>query len=136
MRCDTCGAEVGVADRFCVGCGSSLSATASGGASPPAQPTGKGFFASLFDTGFASFVTPKLIKVLYTLIIVVLALVWLGFVITGFSASAAIGLLAVVGGAIVFLLYLILARVTLELFMAVFRIADDVQGLRRQHSGA
>ena len=39
-----------------------------GAARPGDAAGGKGFLSALFDFGFTSFVTPKVIKVLYTLI--------------------------------------------------------------------
>jgi hypothetical protein len=102
------------------------------GSGAPVAPADTSFFASLFDLSFASFVTPRLIKALYVLVMIALALAWLIFLIFGFHAGALAGLLALVGGAIIVLLYLLLARVILEFYMAVFRIADDVQALKRR----
>lgn len=146
MLCSACGAPNGPTDRFCVSCGAGLgtAATAPGpsgtgplpygpsGPDDPISPAGAGFFAALFDLSFASFVTPRLIKVLYVLVMVGLALTWLIFVIAGFHAGALEGLLALVGGGILAMIYLLVTRVVLEFCIAVFRIADDVQVLRRR----
>lgn len=146
MVCSACGAPNGLTDRFCVSCGAGLGTAATapgpGGVGPrpyrppgpgdPILPAGGGFFGALFDLSFASFVTPRLIKVLYVLVMVGLALTWLVLVIAGFHANALEGLLFLVGGGIVALIYLLLTRVVLEFCIAVFRIADDVQVLRRR----
>ncbi len=97
MLCNTCGAENRPTDRFCVGCGSSLAVGARGVAPPPA-PVGRGFFASLFDTGFTSFVTPMLIRVVYVLVMIALVLTWVIFTIVGFHAGSLVGLASLVGG--------------------------------------
>ncbi len=103
-------------------------------AAPPVAPaaTGKNFFAALFDFSFSTFVTPSIIKVLYILITVFIGLGYLLFVITSFSQSALAGLAVLVLGAVVAIIYLALARVFLEFYMAVFRLSDDVQEMKNQ----
>lgn len=98
----------------------------------------QGFFASLFDTSFSSFITTKIIKVLYILTMVLLGLVALGFVVSAFTVSTGFGLLTlVILAPLMFLLYLIYARVVLELFIAIFRIMEtnfELVALSRQGS--
>lgn len=103
-------------------------------AAPPVAPaaTGKDFFAALFDFSFSTFVTPSIIKVLYILITVFIGLGYFLFVITSFSQSALAGLAVLVLGAVGAILYLALARVFLEFYMAVFRLSDDVQEMKNQ----
>ena len=92
----------------------------------------KGFFSALFDFSFTSFVTPKIVKVLYVLITiwtVIWALVFLRF---GFKYGGAAGgffTLAVVDPILV-LLTLGVYRMVLELFMVVHRMHDDLKALR------
>lgn len=74
--------------------------------------------------------TPYVVKFLYILLTVVLALGWLAVVVVGFSESVLFGLLALIGGAIVFLVYLILIRVTLEFYYAVVRMSEDIHHRR------
>ncbi|MFC9534342.1 zinc-ribbon domain-containing protein [Streptomyces sp. NPDC056975] len=47
------------------------------GSPPPGTPSsqGKGFFADLFDFGFTGFVTPKVVKFVYVVSMIVIALV-------------------------------------------------------------
>lgn len=92
----------------------------------------KGFLGSLFDFSFTSFVTPKIIRVLYILLTVLIAIGYVVFTVTTFANSAALGLLVLVVGAVVAVAYLALGRVVLEFYMAVFRMSDDIQALRRQ----
>jgi hypothetical protein len=78
----------------------------------------KGFFASLFDFSFSSFVTPKIIKVLYVLMTVVVALWTLLFVLWAFRASTGFGLLTlVILAPIFFVISMIYVRVGLELLI-------------------
>jgi Domain of unknown function (DUF4282) len=100
--------------------------------SGPRQQADKGFIASLFDFGFENLVTPKIIKVIYILITIVVALCALGFLITAFSAGGIVAglLVLVIVDPILALLYLSLARMTLELYMVIFRIYDEAKQIR------
>jgi hypothetical protein len=85
----------------------------------------KGFIGSLFDPSFDELITPRVIKVLYILFMIAIGLFALLFVISAFAQDTAFGVvtlfvLAPLGG----LLYLILARVYLELIIVIFRIRD------------
>lgn len=96
-----------------------------GGPQGPTSPDAKGFFAALFDLSFTSFVTLKFAKFIYVLIMVVLALLWLGWIIAGFSTEPLLGVLVLVLGWIPILLYVILARVTLEFYIAMVRTSQN-----------
>jgi hypothetical protein len=93
----------------------------------------KGFFGALFDFGFTSFVTPKMIKalyVLYTIWMVVWAVIFLRL---GFKyGGAAGGIFTLVFVDPIFLLLTLGAyRVVLELFMVIHRIHDDLRAIRQ-----
>lgn len=103
----------------------------SAGPPPDAAASAKGFLASLFDFGFTSFVTPKIVKVVYILITVVLGLGTVAYIILGFaSGSPTLGILALIFAPIIGLIYLALWRIGMELFIVIFRMADDVRGIR------
>lgn len=96
----------------------------------------KGFFSSLFDYSFSSFITPRLIKVLYVLMTISVALWTLLVILVAFKASAALGILAlVIGGPIFFVITMIYVRVGLELIMAFFHIHGDVEEINRRGGG-
>ena len=88
--------------------------------------TDKGFFGSLFDYGFRSFVTPKLVKIVYILATVSIGLTYLAFVVSGFRANGGIGVLVLIFGAIAAIFYLAFIRLTLELIYAVVRMSQDI----------
>lgn len=94
----------------------------------------KGFIGSLFDFSFESFVTPKIIKVLYVLLTVWTLLVGLFFLITGFRYGGIGGGLAVliIVEPIFILLTLGVYRVLLEAFMVIFRIHEDTKKIREK----
>ena len=64
----------------------------------------KGFFASLFDYSFSSYITPRIIRVLYVLATVLVALWTLVIILLAFKASSTLGILALlIGGPIYFI---------------------------------
>jgi hypothetical protein len=102
----------------------------------PSAPHGKGFIASLFDFGFTSFVTPRLIKVLYALAVFWTMLVALILTLIGFKINAGAGwsmLILVVP--VYVLLSLAGTRVFLELLMGLHRMNDNIQAIRDRDQG-
>jgi hypothetical protein len=104
------------------------------GARPRARGDAKGFFGALFDFSFTSFVTPKIIKalyVLYTVWMVVWALIFLRLGFKYGGASGGFFTLFVVDP--VFLLLTLGAyRVVLEFFMVIHRMHDDLKAIRER----
>jgi hypothetical protein len=98
------------------------------GGPPVGGPQGeaRGFFSALFDFSFTTFATPVVVKVVYIVGIIVLALGWVGAVVVGFSRSPAVGLAALLLGGLAAFFYLVLLRVTLELYYAIVRMSEDV----------
>ena len=101
----------------------------------------KGFFASLFDISFTSFVTVRIIKVIYVITLVLIGLAALVFIVAAFADSVGAGVFVlVILAPVVSLLYVIYTRVLLEIVIAIFRIAENtahsVSLLRAQASGA
>ena len=93
----------------------------------------KGFVGSLFDFGFNSFVTPKVVKVLYVLIMAGLALAEIGYLLFAFKESAIFGIISLlILCPLTFLVYLALWRILLELFIVIFRISDDLRSIRER----
>jgi Domain of unknown function (DUF4282) len=95
----------------------------------------KGFLGALFDFGFTSFVTPKVIKVLYMLIVIGTVVSALVVTIVVFKASVMFGFLMLVFGDPLFILIaLAIYRVILEFFVVTFRVAEDIRVLRERGS--
>ena len=88
----------------------------------------KGFLGSLFDLSFTSFVTTKLIKVLYVLSLILLGLGYLFIAAAAFHESGGAGALWLfILGPLVIFFYLLLYRVFFELVMVVFRIFENTR---------
>jgi hypothetical protein len=79
----------------------------------------------LFDLSFSEFVTTRIIKVIFVICIIFAGIGTLGLVLSGFGVGAGAGLLCLIASPIVFLLYVLAARVWCELIMVVFRIAEN-----------
>jgi hypothetical protein len=100
---------------------------------PGQKADARGFLGALFDFGFTSFVTPKVIKVLYMLIVIGTVLSALVFTVLVFKASVAFGVLTLVFGDPLFILIVLaLYRIILEFFVVTFRVAEDIRALRER----
>lgn len=106
-----------------------------GYAAPPPQqplaPSEKSFFAKLFDLSFRSYITPSIVKIVYILTMIAIVFGWLAFSIATFSQSTGAGLFVLlIAGPIYAFFMLVLMRITLEFYVAVIRIAEDMADLR------
>jgi hypothetical protein len=94
---------------------------------------GRGFLSALFDFSFTSFVTTRIIKVLYVLILVLVSLVALFYTIIAFRLSPGFGLLVLlIGDPLYILIVMAFWRLLLEAFVVVFRIAEDIHAMRER----
>ena len=85
----------------------------------------RGFFRSLFDISFTSFITTKTIKFVYVVTLAIVALMALLFVIAAFKTNAALGVVTLlVIAPLGALIYVVYARLVLELIVQVFRITE------------
>ncbi len=107
--------------------------TAVGDPPPGEAADARGFVGALFDFGFTSFVTPKVIKVLYMLIVIGTVVSVLLFTIVVFKASVMFGFLMLVFGDPLFILIVLaIYRIILEFFVVTFRVAEDIRALRER----
>jgi hypothetical protein len=88
----------------------------------------KGFFGKLFDLSFKDFVTPKIIKILFVIAMVVSCIAGLGIIGMGFSSGALAGVASIIVAPIAVVLYIIIARVWLELVLVIFSIEEHTRG--------
>jgi hypothetical protein len=93
----------------------------------------RGFLGALFDFSFTSFVTTRIIKVLYVLILVMTVLAALVYTFLAFSANSLFGFLVlVIGDPLFIIIVMAFWRLVLESFVVVFRIAEDIRALRER----
>jgi hypothetical protein len=82
-----------------------------------------GFLEALFDFTFTRFVSITLVRVLYILFILLAGLAAVVGIIGAFTSSFGSGLVALIFAPIGFIVWVLFARVILEVFVVVFRIA-------------
>ena len=98
-----------------------------GGGPLPGASDGKGFVGALFDLSFTTFVTPMIIKVVYIIGLVLIGLGTLFVSLSGFFGdSPALGVVTLIVGPIVGLLYLCLFRMMCEFYLAITRMSEDI----------
>lgn len=96
------------------------------------------FFKGLVDPSFETLITPKIIRTLYILAMVLVGLAALGFLFTGvktlfsgirygFGGIAITGIAMIVLAPVVAVIYLALMRVGFEIAITLFRIKDYLQ---------
>ncbi len=85
------------------------------------------FFSSLFDLSFKDFVTPRVIKVLYVILLVTAGIVAIAIIASMFALGPGFGVLALLFfGPLYFFLCVLGSRVMLELVMAIFGIRQEL----------
>lgn len=93
----------------------------------------KAFIAALFDFSFHDFITPMIVEFLYVIGLALSALVALISVIAAFTyygPSMASFLEALIGAPVIFVVLIILSRISLEFTIAIIRIAENTESLR------
>jgi hypothetical protein len=101
-------------------------AAAASSAGDVARNDTKGFFGALFDYSFMTYVTPKVVKIVYIIATVVIALGWLIALVAAFNYSVWSGILFLLFGWILALVYLALVRITLEFYQAIVSVSEKV----------
>lgn len=91
-----------------------------------AMPRENGLIENLMDFSFQRLATPRMLKMLYGvhLLIGLIAAVW--FVFNGFQTSTSNGLLALILAVAAMLLWIVYCRVVVELLAAIFRAAQVI----------
>lgn len=80
----------------------------------------------VLDFSFKRFVTPHLIRILYALSLLAAVLAAVGWMFSGFRVGWFYGLFTLITGPVAFVLYVLTARVMMEVILAIFRIAEKV----------
>jgi len=89
-------------------------------------PREKSLIENLLDFSFQRMVTPRMLKMLYGvhLLIGLVAAIW--FVFSGFQTSTSNGLLALIISFAAMLLWIVYCRVAVELLAVVFKTAQVI----------
>jgi uncharacterized membrane protein len=138
MFCSKCGAENAEGAKFCSKCGAEIGAPAKlseGAAKPEAESSAgsrytektKGFMASLFDFSFRDFITPRVIKVLYVILLILAGIGAIAIIAIMFMMGPGFGVLALlILGPLYFFLSALGYRVMLELVAVIFSIKHEL----------
>jgi Domain of unknown function (DUF4282) len=140
--CAQCGGQLTPGAAACSACGAATGAAPAAAAAPaPARyappintQQAAGFISSLFDLSFTTFITPKLIKVLFILSIVFVGLGALGLVGSAFMSGGAIAgiFVLLIVAPLFFLFEVIIARVWMEVLIQLFRSCDYLAEIAKQ----
>jgi hypothetical protein len=97
-----------------------------------ALPREKSVIENLLDFSFERMMTPRMLKVLYGvhLLMGLVAAVW--FVFSGFQTSTSNGVLALIISSAAMLLWIVYCRVAVELLAVVFRAAMVISNSQNQ----
>ena len=91
--------------------------------------------AAMLDFSFSRFITLSVIKLLYIVGLVLIGLMWVGLTISSFMAGVVQGIGALVVGAVIAVIYMVLFRVWLELIVIIFRIGENTSKLVELRGG-
>ena len=111
------------------------------GYQPPAGPrydNDKGFFGSLFDFSFDNFIATKLVKFLYVLSLILISVAAIVYVVAGLlllSERSGLGVLMIILSPILWLFFLVISRLYLELVIVMFKISEDLKDIRDSSTG-
>jgi hypothetical protein len=81
----------------------------------------------VLDFSFQHFVTPRLIRLLYALSLLAAVLAALTWMFSGFTRGLFYGLFTFVTGPVAFIVYVLSARVVMEVILAIFQIAEKLR---------
>ncbi len=105
----------------------------------PGTPANAGGLKSLFDFSFNTYATPSIIRIVYILLTVLIGLGTLAFFFGGLmqlgrSSTAAGGLFMMILAPLGGLVYLAIARISLEASVALVRAATELKVIREEAS--
>ncbi|MGD9125646.1 MAG: DUF4282 domain-containing protein [Desulfarculaceae bacterium] len=89
------------------------------------------FVSRIFDMSFKEFITPSIIKVVFWIAVILIALGVLFNIVTEFMVGFGSGLIALIISLLVGALLVIMARIYLELIMVLFRIVGLLDGMAK-----
>ena len=89
-------------------------------------PREKSLIENLMDFSFQRMVTPRMLKMLYGVHLLIGLVVAIWFVFSGFQTSTSNGLLALIISFAAMLLWIVYCRVAVELLAVVFKTAQAI----------
>ncbi|MCA1695048.1 MAG: DUF4282 domain-containing protein [Actinobacteria bacterium] len=103
---------------------------------PSSAAEAKGLFASLYDFNFTSFIATKIIRFVYALLVIVYSIgAVVAFIVGLASGKPASILFSLIFIPILYLVYLIMTRIWMEILLVVFRMGEDIRHMRMTSGG-
>lgn len=90
------------------------------------MPGAKGMWEGMMDFSFHVYATPRMLRFLYGLHLLVGLVAGVAWVVLAFQQAPVQGLLALLGGLVAYFFWILYCRVVLEVLAAVFRIAHAI----------
>jgi hypothetical protein len=90
------------------------------------MPEAKGMWEGLMDFSFRVYATPKMLRFLYALHLLVGLIAGVAWVVVAFQQAPVQGLLALLAALGCYFVWFLYCRVVIELLAAVFRMADAI----------
>ena len=87
---------------------------------------GKGMWEGLMDFSFRVYATPRTLKSLYAMHLLVGLIAAVAWVVLSFQQAPVQGLLALLGALVAYFFWILYCRVVLEVLAAVSRITDAI----------
>jgi hypothetical protein len=97
------------------------------------MPEAKGMWEGLMDFSFRTYATPKMLKFLYALHLLLGLVAGVAWVVMEFQQAPVNGLLALLAALGGYFLWILYCRVMLEVLAAAFRVADAIAPDRTAH---
>lgn len=90
------------------------------------MPEANGMWEGLMDFSFPTYATPRMLKFLYAIHLLVGLIAGVAWVVLSFQQAPVQGLLALLGALVGYFFWILYCRVILEVLAAVFRMADAI----------
>lgn len=90
------------------------------------MPEARGMWEGLMDFSFRAWATPRMLKFLYALHLLVGLVAAVAWVVLAFQRAPVQGLLALLGALAGYFFWILYCRVVLEVLAAIFRMADAI----------
>ncbi len=90
------------------------------------MPEAKGMWEGLMDFSFRIYATPKMLKYLYALHLLVGLVAAVAWVVLAFQQAPVQGLLALLAAVVGYCFWILYCRVVLEVLAAIFRMAAAI----------
>lgn len=90
------------------------------------MPEAKGTWEGLMDFSFHTYATPRMLKFLYAMHLLVGLVAAVAWVVVSFQQAPVQGLLALLGALVGYFFWILYCRVVLEVLAAIFRMADAI----------